>query len=183
MSNLNGTRLDHGTWLPTKASYNKHTHFLERRVNVSVTFRRISLLIVGLILALINICPVKASNSSNWQAKGIADGAGVWINMWNYPADADSYCLKLYSNGIRNIFIQSSRSNTEAICNPQGLSRLLNAAHRYQMRVIAWSFDELGNPTTDAKKVIAVANFSNAEGQRVDAVAANLEKDSQSEQN
>ncbi len=143
---------------------------------MSVTFRKLSL-IVGFILALINICPSKATNSSSWQVKGIADGAGVWVNMWNYPADADSYCLKLYSSGIRNIFIQSSRSNTEAICNPQGLSRLLNAAHRYQMRVIAWSFDELNNPITDAKKVIAVANFSNAEGEKVDAVAANLEKD------
>ncbi len=147
-------------------------YLLESRVNVSVSLRRFSLFL-GFILVL------SASNQclANNEAKGIADGAGVWVNMWNYPADADSYCLKLYSNGIRNIFIQTSRSNTQAICNPQGLSRLLNAAHRYKMRVIAWSFNELGNPIADANKVITAANFKNGDGQKVDAVAANMEKD------
>jgi len=109
--------------------------------------------------------------------KGIADGAGVWVNMWNYPAEPDSYCLKLYASGIRNIFIQTSRSNTDAVCNPQGLARLLSAAHRYQMRVIAWSFDELTNPCADADKVIAAANFRGDQGDKVDAVAANMETD------
>lgn len=121
-------------------------------------------------------CQIRAYADNN-QAKGIADGAGVWINMWNYPADADSYCLKLYTNGIRNIFIQTSRSNTDAICNPEGLGKLLDAAHRYQMRVIAWSFNELNNPLADADKVIAAAHFTNKNGQKLDAVAANMEKD------
>ncbi len=97
--------------------------------------------------------------------------------MWNYPAEPDAYCLKLYASGIRNIFIQTSRSNTDAVCNPAGLSRLLSAAHRYQMRVIAWSFDELTNPNADADKVIAAANFRGDQGDKVDAVAANMEKD------
>jgi uncharacterized protein YoaH (UPF0181 family) len=114
---------------------------------------------------------------TNKSPKGIADGAGIWVNMWNYPAEADSYCLKLYASGIRNIFIQTSRSNTAPVCNPEGLSRLLSAAHRYQMRVIAWSFDELANPDADADKVIAAANFRGDQGDKVDAVAANMEKD------
>ena len=143
---------------------------------MSVSLRRFSLFF-GFILALFSTCQCLANNPSNGQAKGIADGAGVWVNMWNYPADADSYCLKLYSNGIRNIFIQSSRSNTGAVTNPSGLSKLLNAAHRYQMRVIAWSFDELVNPKADANKLISAAEFTSSEGQKVDAVAANLEKD------
>lgn len=45
------------------------------------------------------------------------------------------------------------------------------------MRVIAWSFDELSNPNADADKVIAAANFRSEQGDRVDAVAANMEKD------
>ncbi len=143
---------------------------------MSISLKKFSLCL-GFILALFICCQSFARNASNIQAKGIADGAGVWVNMWNYPADADTYCLKLYSNGIRNIFIQTSRSNTQDICNPQGLSHLLDAAHRYQMRVIAWSFNELDNPTADANKVISAANFTNENGQKVDAVAANMEKD------
>jgi len=97
--------------------------------------------------------------------------------MWNYPADPDSYCLKLHANGIRNIFIETSRSNTEAVSNPVGLGSLLEAAHRYKMRVIAWSFAELANPTADADKLVAVACFVSPRKEKVDAVASNLEKD------
>ena len=75
---------------------------------MSGSLRRYSLF-WGFFLILFNACPCLAINTHSSSAKGIADGAGVWVNMWNYPADADSYCLKLYANGIRNIFIQTSR--------------------------------------------------------------------------
>jgi hypothetical protein len=108
---------------------------------------------------------------------GLADGAGVWLNMWNYPLDADAYCLKLNNNGIRNIFIQTSRSNTDAIANPPKLGELLDSAHRYKVRVIGWSFAELVNPEADAAKLIAAARFRSPNGEKLDAIAANLEKD------
>jgi len=146
---------------------------------MSVPLRRFSFLL-SFFLILFNACQCQAFNPPSYPdpvPKGIADGAGIWVNMWNYPAQPDSYCLKLYANGIRNIFIQTSRSNTAAICNPEGLSGLLSAAHRYQMRVIAWSFDELTSPDADADRVIAAANFRSDQGEKVDAVAANMEKD------
>src|SRR6516162_2023271 len=120
-----------------------------------------------------------AARASNIQAAppGLADGPGVWLNMWNYPADPEAYCLKLHASGIRNLFVQTSRSNTDSICNPAGLGSLLDTAHRYKMRVIAWSFAELSNPNADAGKLIAAARFVSPNGQRVDAVAPNLEKD------
>jgi hypothetical protein len=108
---------------------------------------------------------------------GLADGAGVWLNMWHYPTDANSYCLKLNNTGVRNIFIQTSRSNTEAIANPQKLSELIDTAHRYKIRVIGWSFAELARPDIDAQKLIDAARFKSGHGERLDAVAANLEKD------
>jgi hypothetical protein len=121
----------------------------------------------------------QTAHCSNIQAvpSGLADGPGVWLNMWNYPADPESYCLKLHASGIRNLFIQTSRSNTDSICNPSGLASLLETAHRYKMRVIAWSFAELKNPTQDAAKLIAAARFLSPKGDRVDAIAPNLEKD------
>lgn len=128
---------------------------------------------------LISFYSPSAHSSNNTQAvpAGLADGPGVWMNMWNYPADPESYCLKLHASGIRNVFIQTSRSNTDSICNPTGLAKLLDTAHRYKMRVIAWSFAELNNPAADAGKLIAAARFSSQRGEKVDAIAANLEKD------
>lgn len=109
---------------------------------------------------------------------GLADGPGIWVNLWSYPTgDVESYCLKLHNTGVRNLFIQTSRSNTEAIRQPEILGPLIDACHRYKIRVIAWSFLELGNPEADAQKLIQAANFRSPMGQGFDAIAPNMEKD------
>lgn len=109
---------------------------------------------------------------------GLADGGGIWVNMWNYPdvADLEQYCLKLHNNGIRNLFIQTSRSNTDAICAPDKLGPLIETCHRYKIRVIGWSYAELWNPVADADKMVAAARFRSANGEHLDAIAPNLEK-------
>ncbi|MBS2009573.1 MAG: hypothetical protein JST01_21140 [Cyanobacteria bacterium SZAS TMP-1] len=108
---------------------------------------------------------------------GLADGPGVWINMWNYPtADFEGYAQKLYASGIRNLFAQTSRSNTEAIAHPAELGALIDACHKYKIRVIAWSFAELQNPAADADRLIAAAKFRSPMGDRIDAIAPDLEK-------
>ncbi|MBU6451250.1 MAG: hypothetical protein KGS72_05705 [Cyanobacteria bacterium REEB67] len=109
--------------------------------------------------------------------RGLAEGPGVWINMWNYPSqDFEAYAQKLYASGIRNLFAQTSRSNTEAIAHPAELGQLIDACHKYKIRVVAWSFAELGNPTADADRLIAAANFRSPLGDRIDAIAPDLEK-------
>jgi len=108
---------------------------------------------------------------------GLADGPGVWINMWNYPTqDFEAYAQKLYASGIRNLFAQTSRSNTEAIAHPAELGALIDACHKYKIRVIAWSFAELQNPGADADRLIAAAKFRSPMGDSIDAIAPDLEK-------
>jgi hypothetical protein len=122
--------------------------------------------------------PAHSSRHFSRHLTGPADGAGLWVNMWNYPLveNADAYCKKLHSHGIRNIFIQTSRSNTAALCEPARLSALIDSAHRYKIRVIAWGYHELANPSADADKMIAAAKFTSERGEHVDAIAPNLEK-------
>lgn len=121
--------------------------------------------------------PVK-SGAPHRTFRGLADGPGIWVNMWNYPAvsDVDEYCRKLHSHGIRNLFIQTSRSNTPGICEPEKLGALIEGCHRYKIRVIAWGFHELSNSSLDADKMIAAARFRSPNGEHVDAIAPNLEK-------
>jgi hypothetical protein len=110
------------------------------------------------------------------QAAGLADGAGVWLNIWNYPeGDLDSYFANLQVNGIRNFFIQTSRSNTSALPKAKELGEIIEACHRHQINVVAWSFNDLKNPEADADKLIQAARYTSPNGERIDAVAGDIE--------
>jgi hypothetical protein len=137
-------------------------------------------LLAGSFLSLQSIAGF-SSNTVAAQPQGLADGPGIWVNIWNYPTDSEAFCLKLHANGIRNIFIETSSAKTEAIVNPPLLEALIDSAHRYKMRVIAWSFAGLSDPVADADKLIAAAKFRTAKGGKVDAAAADLEKNLQLE--
>ncbi len=121
--------------------------------------------------------PGSARGFRDLNPAGIADGSGIWVNIWHYPeGDLDSYCSRLNAHGIRNLFIQTSRSNTDAIAHPEELGEVIEACHRHRIRVIAWSFAELIDPKADAAKMIAAALFESHGGERIDGIAPNLEK-------
>lgn len=128
-------------------------------------------------IALISGAASFAANYKDDAAAGLGEGAGIWINLWNYPdGDLDEYCRDLTAHGIRNIFLQTSRSNTPAVVNPAKTGEIIEAAHRHGVRVIAWSFAELFNPEADAEKMIQAAEYTSPGGQHVDGAAPNLEK-------
>lgn len=96
--------------------------------------------------------------------------------MWDYPAgDLDSYCKNLRNNGVRNVFIQTSRSNTAALVKPAELGALIEACHRHQIRIVAWSYALLHSPTADAAKMVTAAEYISPGGERLDGIAPNLE--------
>ncbi len=132
-------------------------------------------LMLLLFVLLPGVC--QASNFRELDPPGLSDGAGIWANIWNYPdGDLDSYCSNLKEHGIANLFIQTSRSNTEAIKYPDELGDLIETCHRHGIRVVAWSYAELVDPKADAEKMIAAALFQSPHGDRLDAIAPNLEK-------
>lgn len=138
---------------------------------------RKNLLLLSACIAL--VCPGigKAATYKDDAAPGLADGAGIWVNIWNYPeGDLDRYCQNLNEHGVRNIFLQTSRSNTPAVVNPGKMGELIEAAHRHGVRIIAWSFAELFNPESDADKMVQAAEYTSPHGQHVDGAAPNLEK-------
>lgn len=108
---------------------------------------------------------------------GIADGPGVWANIWNYPqGNLDSYCANLRSYGVRNLFVQTTRVNMPALAHPDELGQLIDACHRYNIRVIGWAYLELAEPLADAQKMLAAARYVSPHGEMLDAVAPDLEK-------
>lgn len=115
-------------------------------------------------------------------APGVMDGAGIWVNMWNYPApaEADNYCRTLKEHGISNLFVQTSRSTTPAISSPEALGTLIETCHKNGIRVIAWSFAELLDPELDAQKMVLAARFTTPAGDHIDGIAPNMEKNLES---
>jgi len=139
--------------------------------------RGLSSATVVLLITFLLALPSSARPFQDLAPAGLADGAGLWVNLWHYPeGDLDAYCTQLQQHGIRNLFIQTSRSNTEAIRQPDRLGAVIEASHRHRIRVIAWSFAELVDPEADAEKLIAAARFESPQGERLDGVAGNLEK-------
>lgn len=140
-----------------------------------------SILTLAAILALsatyYSATPCFAHSLKAHTPNGLADGPGIWVNLWNYPTtDADAYAQKLHAKGVRNLFVQTSRSNTESIRTPEILGQMIEACHRYKIKVIAWSFAELADPIKDANKLVDAAKFRTAHGEKFDAIAPNLEK-------
>ena len=109
---------------------------------------------------------------------GLADGAGIWMNLWSYPdGDVEAYCKNLHRHGVRNLFLQTSRSNTPALKDHAKLGALIEACHKHKIRVLAWSFAELIDPVADAQKLVDAAKFRTPRGQTFDGIAPNLEKE------
>jgi hypothetical protein len=107
---------------------------------------------------------------------GLADGPGIWINLWSYPdGDLDAFFSKLRNHGIRNIYLQTSRSNTEALPHADKLGPILEASHRNDIRVMAWGFAQLFDPAADAEKLAIAAEFESQNGHRFDGIAGNME--------
>ncbi|OGI20128.1 MAG: hypothetical protein A3B68_00855 [Candidatus Melainabacteria bacterium RIFCSPHIGHO2_02_FULL_34_12] len=106
----------------------------------------------------------------------ITGGKGIWINIWNYPANPDMYCEQLKSKGIDTIYLQISRSNTPAIQHPEKLNRIISSAHQRNMKVIGWTYVFLKNPLADAKKFLQAVFYKTPDGDSLDGMAADIEE-------
>jgi hypothetical protein len=127
--------------------------------------------------ALVCVLRASAAGPHELSPPGLADGSGVWANVWNYPSgDLDSYCSNLRAHGVRNLFIQTTRSNMPAIAHAPELGGLVDACHKHKIRVIGWAYLELNDPIGDAEKMLAAARFQSPTGERLDAIAPDLEK-------
>ena len=124
-----------------------------------------------LILILLLLIPI------NSEAKvPITTGKGIWLNIWNYPANPDMFCEQLKSKGIDTIYLQISRSNTPAIKNPIGLNKIIKSAHAREIKVIGWTYSFLKDPQSDAQKFLQAVSYRTPDGDALDGLAADIEE-------
>ena len=106
----------------------------------------------------------------------ITVGKGIWLNIWNYPANPEIFCEQLKSKGIDTIYLQISRSNTPAIKEPVKLNRIIKSAHERNINVIGWTYSFLKEPISDAQKFIQAVNYKTPGGDKLDGLAADIEE-------
>lgn len=116
------------------------------------------------------------NTNSSFAKNLITSGKGIWINIWNYPANPDMYCEYLKSKGINVIYLQIFRSNTPAIKHEQKVNKIIEAAHERDIKVIGWGYVFLKNPLSDAEKFIYGAKHKTPNGESLDAFAADIEE-------
>ncbi len=103
-------------------------------------------------------------------------GKGIWVNIWNYPANPDMFCEYLRSKGINTIYLQISRSNTPSIKDPIKLNKMIKSAHERNIKVIGWTYVFLKEPLSDAQKFIQAVFYRTPEGDSLDGMAADIEE-------
>ena len=108
--------------------------------------------------------------------KPITSGKGIWINIWNYPANPDMFLETLRAKGIETLYLQVARSNTPAIKHPDALNKILSSAHERGIKVIGWSYLFLNDPISDAQKFIDAVKYKTPNSETLDGVAVDIEE-------
>lgn len=102
---------------------------------------------------------------------------GSWIDIydrwpWAHPTLA---VRKLHARGVGAIFLQTSNYGAkESIFKPRQTTKFLKAAHRRDMKVVAWSVPSFDHPQIDYHRARAAILFARA-GHRFDSFGLDIE--------
>jgi len=108
----------------------------------------------------------------------VISGKGVWYEGVDQVADASDFDNPLFKEaGISHVYLQAgdSRFGFPSAWRKE-LDILIPAAHADHIKVILWVYVQLHNIAADAALTARVANYVTPDGQKPDAVAADIEE-------
>jgi hypothetical protein len=152
--------------------------------------RRLISLAVALALAL-GAAPVGTADALP-RGSGRTDlaayrGLGTWVDVFDYvpafqqagqdPAVTTASFDDMSRLGVKTVYLQAAqdddRSPGETV-DPKLLGRMLRAAHKADLRVVAWYLPRFADPSSDFRHVRALLNFK-ANGEEFDGFALDIE--------
>jgi hypothetical protein len=99
----------------------------------------------------------------------------LWLPYWVWTATPlDRLIEEAKASGTSTIYLEVATSNNGVYGLP-GLDRLLPAAQRAGLHVVAWIYADLARPATDFANLRTVARFRTPGGLRIDGLALDLE--------
>ena len=106
------------------------------------------------------------------------EGLGAWIDVYDQAqwTDPTGTVQTLHDHGVQTLFVQTSNGAHGAdIVWPYGMSRLVESAHAFGMRVVGWYAPSFVDPELDLRRAIAAVDYRTASGQGFDSVALDIE--------
>lgn len=101
---------------------------------------------------------------------------GAWVDLYDYGSlDPSDAVADLDARGVRTLYLQTARYNTDADVAPV-VGGWIERAHAAGMRVVGWylpAYDEF--MATDVRRTVAIARYSSPGGHRFDALAIDIE--------
>jgi hypothetical protein len=103
---------------------------------------------------------------------------GAWVDTYDYGSlDPASAIAAMDSHGVRTLYIQTARYNTEhTFYDSAKLGQWVERAHAAGIRVVGWylpAYDEFLD--RDVRRTAAIAAYRSPNGQRIDALAIDIE--------
>ncbi len=105
-------------------------------------------------------------------------GLGTWVdihdsNQWDHPRKA---VRNMKRHGVRTIYLETANySSDSAIFRPAATSRIIHAAHRRNMKVVAWYLPSFARMRKDLHRSMAAIRFRTPRGQRFDSFGLDIE--------
>ena len=126
--------------------------------------------------------PAKGTRRSEGPAQSAAtrpyEGLGTWIDIydtdvWEHPVHA---VRSMAAHGIRTIYLQSSNYHrNRPFVHPEGVSAILDAAHRRRLEVVAWYLPGFRDPALDLHRAVRTIRFETRSGNGFDSFALDIE--------
>lgn len=100
-------------------------------------------------------------------------GLGAWIDLFDVDLDAEAYIAQMKASGVRTLYIQTGRGNSDTRVDPR-VNRWLVAAHEAGLKVVGWYLPFYDRPVIDLVRTVEVARHE-YKGHRFDALGIDIE--------
>lgn len=105
-------------------------------------------------------------------------GLGTWVDIYDSsPYDRPREAVrKMAENNVDTLYLETANYRIDTkIHRPADVGRLIEAAHRRGIRVVAWYLPSYARPKRDFRRSMAAIRFRTDDGQRFDSFALDIE--------
>ena len=144
--------------------------------------RRPTALLVGVVVVTAGMLtaialpePARSATRANIMAYR---GLGTWVdihdsNQWDHPWKT---VRNMRRHGVRTIYLETANYHSDsAIFRPAAVNRIIHAAHKRNMKVVAWYLPSFSSMRKDLRRSMAAIRFRTPRGHRFDSFGLDIE--------
>lgn len=114
-----------------------------------------------------------AADGSARTPRDVFKGFGAWVDLYDFSLDPVRTVRTLAANGVQTLYVQTGRSDTAYMIDPQAWNWVV-AAHRAKIKVVGWYLPYYADTNRDLARTLAIARRSYL-GHRFDGLGIDIE--------